>query len=195
MNPYAYDFDFDFEEEDDDDDYIPTDTVPFSFKDTELQAIKDCIRDITLPTWIQRPPINLGEPSHGKLKARQYLTLFTCVFPLIIPEFWYIAPSTDFHNQHFHCFYNVVAATNIIAAFKTSNADADAYTQYFIQYRAAIQHLFPHHPSKPNHHYAMHNGALLKYWGPLPAFSEFPGERMNGMLQNMNTNHHLRMSL
>ncbi|KAF8239983.1 hypothetical protein L208DRAFT_1235520, partial [Tricholoma matsutake] len=54
-----------------------------------------------------------------------------------------------------------------------------------------IQQLFPHRPSKPNHHYTMHNGAHLKYWGPLASFSEFPGEEMNGKLQKMNTNYHL----
>ncbi|KAF8235933.1 hypothetical protein L208DRAFT_1254324, partial [Tricholoma matsutake] len=91
------------------------------------------------------------------------------------------------------CFYNLVAATNIIAAFKTSNADADAHTQHYIQYWSAIQTLFPYRSSKPNHHYAMHNGSLLKYWGPLASLSEFSGERMNGMLQNINTNHHLHM--
>jgi hypothetical protein len=194
-NPYAYDFNYDDDDDDgdDDDSYIPVDSLPFSFTETELQAIRDCIHDITLPTWIQRPPTNLGEPSHGKLKAREYLTLFTCIFPLIIPEFWYITTATNFHRQHFNCFYHVVAATNIVAAYQTSNADADAYTQHYIQYRTAIQQLFPHRPSKPNHHYAMHNGALLKYWGPLASFSEFPGERMNGKLQKMNTNHDLCM--
>ena len=192
-HPVPYDLNSDDEEDGDDSDYIPADTVPFSFTPTELQAIQDCIHDITLPTWIQRPPVNLGEPSHGKLKAREYLTLFTCIFPLIIPEFWYIVAAADFHRQHFQCFYNLVAATNIIAAFKTSNADADAHTQHYIQYRSAIQTLFHYYPSKPNHHYAMHNGSLLKYWGPLASLSEFSGERMNGMLQNINTNHHLRM--
>ena len=195
-NPYAYDFDMDDDDDDDDDDseYIPADTLPFNFTEPQLQAIRDCIRDITLPTWIQRPPINLGEPGHGKLKAREFLTLFTSIFPLIIPEFWYITSATNFHHEHFNCFYHLVAATNIIAAFKTSNADADAYTQHFVQYRTAIQRLFPYHPSKPNHHCAMHNGPLLKYWGPLACFSEFPGERMNGMLQKVNTNHRLGMS-
>ncbi|RDB22345.1 hypothetical protein Hypma_010543 [Hypsizygus marmoreus] len=191
--PMAAPYAFSDDEDDSDDDYIPLDdTIAFHFTDAQLQAIRDCIHDVTLPTWVQRPPTNLGEPSHGKLKAREYLTLFTCVLPLIIPEFWYTPTAPETHQQHFHCFYNLVSATNIISSFKTSNADADAYTEHYIQYRAAIQRLFPHNPSKPNHHYAMHNGALLKYWGPLASFSEFPGERMNGLLQNIKTNHRLR---
>jgi hypothetical protein len=189
--PYSYD---DNDDNDDDPDYVPVDVARFSFKETELQAIRDCIQDITLPTWVHRPPTNLGEKRHGKLKAHEYLSLFTCIFPLIVPEFWYTPTATDTHRDHFLCFYHLVTATNIISAFKTSNADADAYTNHYIQYRTAIQHLFPYRAEKPNHHYAMHNGALLKYWGPLASFSEFPGERMNGMLQGINTNNHLSKS-
>ncbi|KAK7058235.1 hypothetical protein R3P38DRAFT_2496785 [Favolaschia claudopus] len=37
----------------------------------------------------------------------------------------------------------------------------------------------------------MHNEQLLKYWGPLAGLSEFPGERINGMLQKVKTNRHL----
>jgi hypothetical protein len=58
--------------------------LPFAFTESELQEIINCIQNITLPTWDQRPPINIGEPSHGKLKAHEYLSLFTCIFPLVI---------------------------------------------------------------------------------------------------------------
>jgi hypothetical protein len=114
--------------------------------------------------------------------------LFSCIFPLIIPEFWYTTTATETDREHFHCFYHLVAATDIISSLKTSNTHADTYTQHYIQYRTAIQKLFSYRPSKPNHHYAMHNGAQMKYWGPLPSFSEFPGEQMNGMLQGVKTN-------
>ncbi|RDB18249.1 hypothetical protein Hypma_000606 [Hypsizygus marmoreus] len=162
--PYAYDDDDDVDDNNDPD-YVPVDIIPFSFTDAQLQAIRDCISNITLPTWAQRPPLIL---------------------------FWYIPAATDYHCQHFLCFYHLVTSTNIISAFKTSNAYADQYTHHYIQYRTAIQQLFPYCAEKPNHHYGMHNGALLKYWGPLASFSEFPGERMNGMLGSINTNNRLR---
>lgn len=193
-NPYAYDYHEVQEDSDDenDSDYISMANKSFSFTSSQLDSIQSCIYGISLPTWVQRPPINLGEPGHGKLKAREYLTLFTTIFPLIVPEFWYTVDAESINQQHFHCFYHLVAATNIISSFQTSNSQADEYTQHYIQYRSAIQKLFPDHGSKPNHHYAMHNANLLKYWGPLASFSEFPGERMNGMLQKINTNHQIR---
>lgn len=192
---HIYQFDDDMEDDSDSDqEYVPPSGpdiggyLPFDFPDAQLTAIRDCIHNISLPTWTLRPPSNLGEPKHGTLKAREYLMLFSCVFPLIIPEFWHTVDATDFDRKHFLCFYHLVAATNIISSYKTSNADADNYTHHYIQYRAGIQELFSYRPLKPNHHYAMHNAALLKYWGPLASFSEFPGERLNGLLQKTKTN-------
>ena len=46
--------------------------------------IQSCIHDVQLLTWVQRPPSNLGEPSHGKLKAHELLVLFSVIFPLVI---------------------------------------------------------------------------------------------------------------
>lgn len=180
-----------------DPDFIPpisSNQPPFDFSEAQLQAIRTCIQDITLPTWVPRPPTNLGEPSHGKLKAHEYLTLFICIFPLIIPELWHGLNMSDFDNEQLECFHHLVSATNIISSFTTSHAKADQFTQHYIKYRALIQRLYPQFASKPNHHYAMHNGDLMKRWGPLASLSEFFGERVNGMLQNVNTNQKLSKS-
>ncbi|PPQ71131.1 hypothetical protein CVT25_004856 [Psilocybe cyanescens] len=188
QNYHPYSFDDDLEDSDDPD-YIPIDdSVIFKFTDNQVQSIRDYIHDISLPTWAQRPPTNLGELSHGKLKAHEYLTLFSVVFPIIIPEFWYKINATALEQQHFKCFYDLIAAINIISSFKTSNTAADKFMEHYIQYHTGVQQLFPYRAEKPNHHYAMHYGSLLKTWGPMVLFSEFPGERLNGLLQNIRTN-------
>lgn len=84
-----------------------------------------------------------------------------------------------------------MAATNIISSFSTSNDEADAYTFHYLSYRRAIPTLFGNTHSLLNHHYAMHNRELLKWWGPLAALSEFPGEGVNGMFQKISTNKHI----
>lgn len=179
----------------DDDDYIPlADTSIFSFTESQLDMIHTCIKLVSLPTWVQRPPVNLGDASHGKLKAQEYLTLFSVILPLIIPELWHFPLASDNDLQNLECFYHLVVTTNIICSFQTSNEEADVYTQHYVQYRTIIQDLFHHWPALPNHHWALHNGALLKNWGPLPSVSEFPGERLNGMLQKIKTNRQLRKS-
>ncbi|KAI5827401.1 hypothetical protein K523DRAFT_391421 [Schizophyllum commune Tattone D] len=174
-----------------DGEYIPVDLdEPFAFSPHELQFIRTSIRNILRPSSMERPPTNLGEASHGKLKAQVYLTLFTLDFPLILPLLWWRSPD-PIHGHLLGNLHNLVSALNIVSAFETSNEEADKYTAHYTQYPISKRSLFPNHPSRPNHHYAMHIGELLKYWGPLPALSEFPGERMNGMLQKIKTNHHL----
>ncbi|KAJ7243315.1 hypothetical protein C8J57DRAFT_1191865 [Mycena rebaudengoi] len=151
--------------------------------------IRSCIRDVKLPTWVGRPPSNLGEASHGKLKAQELLVLFTVIFPLIIPEIWWKEGNTE--TRLLENFHDLVACTNIISSFSTSDSEADRDMEHYIRYRTSKDELFPDFPSVPNHHFAMHNGDQMKFWGPLPLLSEFPGERMNGMLGKIKTNRHL----
>jgi hypothetical protein len=157
----------------------------FNFTVEELKMIRSCIRDVHLPTWVQRPPTNLGEAKHGKLKAHELLVLFSVIFPLIIPKLWW--GGNEQQERLFQSFCDLVCSTNIIAAYSVTNAEADVYTEHYIKYRASIQQLYGF-GSKPNHHYAMHNGDLLKFWGPLSLLSEFPGERMNGDMGKIKTN-------
>jgi hypothetical protein len=194
QNAYQFDVPDADENDDNDPDYVDPAVLFFHFSDSQIAAIRNCIAEIGLPTWVQRPPANLGEKAHGKLKASELLTLFSCIFPLIIPEFWHLPEATNLDRLHLESFHHLISATNIVCSFKTSNQDADTYTHHYVQYRLSIRNLFPQFKQRPNHHMAMHNGAQMKYWGPLPSLSEFPGERMNGMLQNINTNRRLSKS-
>ncbi|KAF9078096.1 hypothetical protein BDP27DRAFT_1379226 [Rhodocollybia butyracea] len=160
----------------------------FKFKDEQLTAIRLCISKVMLPTWVEKPPRNLGEPKHGKLKAHQYLVLFTVILPLVLPELWHNGDANE--KKMLECFCDLLASTNIMAAYSTSNAEADKYMFHFVKYQKAIKELHPGHPSRPNHHYAMHNSDQLKFWGPLSTLSEFPGERLNGELGDIPTNNH-----
>ena len=179
------------DDDDDDDEFVGVDdSSVFNISKVELQAIQTSIQDVELPTWVARPPKNLGDANHGKLKAQEYLTLFSVILPLIIPELWHTAAATYTEKQNLQSFYHLVIATNIICSFRTSNTEADIYTDHYIKYRKIIQHIFPYWSSTPNHHWAMHNAAILKYWGPLPALSEFAGEQLIGMLQKIQTNGH-----
>jgi len=155
-----------------------------------LSKIHECIAGANIPTWIARPPRNLGEKSHGKLKADQWLTLFTIFLPLILPEIWLASRKT--HDAALlNNFYDLVKCTNIVCSYSASNFSADDYLYHYIKYRQSSKTLFPGVTTRPNHHYAMHNAELMKFWGPLPMISEFPYEQHNGTLQKIKTNWHI----
>jgi hypothetical protein len=175
-------------EDADDLEYIPKSTNLFEFTAHQLGQIRLCIQNIFLPSWVERPPRNLGEKSHGKLKAHEYFVLFAVIFPLIMPELWITAGEEE--KRHLECFCHLVASTNISMSYTTSNSEADKYTEHYVQYCNMIKSLYPSWASRPNHHYGMHIGDLLKFWGPLACLSEFPGERLNGELASIQTNNH-----
>lgn len=178
------------EDDNRDTNYIPgLSDKPFNFTPNQLAKIRHCIQTVRLPTWVHRPPGNLGEKRHGKLTAQDVLILFTAIFPLVIPEIW--DGDTLFDAQLLNNFYDLVASTNIVASYTTSIAEADRYMEHFTRYRISMGQLFPFFASLPNHHYAMHNGQLLKHWGPMASLSEFPGERALGVFQRIKTNRHL----
>ncbi|KAJ3511686.1 hypothetical protein NMY22_g15575 [Coprinellus aureogranulatus] len=144
---------------------------PQVFTTCEMQFLREGLADIVTPSYLARLPTNFGEKSHGKLKADQWLVAFGIFFPLILPELW----SSDGTKRKLDLLDNLehlVACTNIVCAHSVTNEEADRYTNL------------------PNHHYAMHNGPLMKFWGPLIKLSEYPYETHNGMLQRINTNYH-----
>lgn len=160
------------------------------FNEEALSKIYECITNAVVPTWITRLPQNLGEKSHGKLKADQWYTLFTIFLPMVLPELW-LASGKHHDSALLDNFHDLVMCTNIIGSYTTSNAAADNYLHHYIRYRQTSKILFPIVATRPNHHFAMHNAELMKFWGPLPMLSEFPFEQHNGTLQKINTNWHI----
>jgi hypothetical protein len=160
------------------------------FDATTMSKIHACISNVVIPSWIARPPVNLGEKSHGKLKADNWLTLFTIFLPLVLPEIW-LASTSKHHEALLDNFYDLVTCTNLVCSHIVSSASADKYLNQYIKYRLSSRHLFPNINTRPNHHYAMHNADLMKFWGPLIKISEFAYERHNGTLQRIKTNAHI----
>lgn len=174
-------------------DYRPTpdpEFVSFKFSKDELARIHACLSKVVIPSWVDRPPTNLGESSHGKLKADQWLVLFSIFLPLILPELWLSSP-TDLSNTLLDNFYDLVCCTNIVCSYSVTPESPSTYLEHYVSYRKSTQVLFPSVPSRPNHHFAMHNAEMMKFWGPLMRLSEFAGERHNGKLQKIKTNNHL----
>jgi hypothetical protein len=54
----------------------------------ELRQIQADIQGTTRPCWQRAPPSNLGEPSHGKLKADQWRTLIEFDIPASLVKLW-----------------------------------------------------------------------------------------------------------
>ena len=166
--------------------------VPCFLSGDVLVAIRTCLTDTPIPTWMERPPTNLGEKRHGKLKADSWLVLFLYFLPLTLLELWTRDDCSEHDKAMLDNFCHLAAATHIVCAHSTSANLADKFGELYRLYRLSARSLFPHAASVPNHHYSMHIPDLMKFWGPLMRISEFSGERYIGILQQMKTNGHIR---
>lgn len=176
------------EEENGDKEFFAVPEDAFEMSTQQIRAIQLCIRNVWLPSWVERPPQNLGESKHGKLKAHQLHVLFSVIFPLIIPELWFNGDEVE--QRRLANFCNLVASLNILGSYSASNGDADMFTQHYHSYLQSKQELYPDFHSLPNHHFAYHYPDQIKFWGPMSTISEFPGEKLNGELANIPTNKH-----
>jgi hypothetical protein len=174
-------------ETDDDASYLPSGC---SFTKEQILLICEFISQIHLPTYIKCPPRNLGEKKHGKLQAIDYITLFSFIFPIALPIIWQTFPHGSCEHRMLENFVYLVAATNIIIAYSTTDAEADCFTHYYVQYQETVHMVQSDYKSKPNDHYAMHTAAMLKQWGPLAELGEFGGEQTNRRLGDILTNNH-----
>lgn len=110
----------------------------YNFTKDEVNLIHQCIREVTWPTHLSRLPNNLGEKKHGKLKAIDYLHLFTMIYPLVLPEIW-LRDATQQSTALFNNFVSLIAATNIISSYSISSTDPDAFMQHYVSYRRSLE--------------------------------------------------------
>jgi len=158
------------------------------FSKDQIARIRAAIADSYLPSWIDRPPSNLGEKAHGKLKADNWHVLFSILFVFSLPEMW-LLQDTKTSLKLLDNFYDLAGCTNILFNYTTSSRAAKIFSNLYNSYHTTLSELFPGAGLVPNHHYALHLGMLMEHWGPLIRVSEFGGERVIGQLQQIKTNH------
>lgn len=84
-------------------------------------------------------------------------------------------------------FVHLVCAVDLAARRSTNQERIDKYDHHMLEYLTSLRKLFDHH-LVPNHHLSLHLKECLELFGPVFAWWGFPFERINGMLQRLNTN-------
>ncbi|KAK4698216.1 hypothetical protein P7C70_g8067, partial [Phenoliferia sp. Uapishka_3] len=157
----------------------------------DVKYVRKVIEEVTLPTWVTRVPQNIGEPSHGRLKADEWFILFSVHLSVALVDLWTSPQSTRRQDALLQNFHHLVSAVHLSTRYSTSNSDAKQYLDHILQYRQTIRKLWPAQNSVPNHHLAVHTHKLLERLGPTPAYSAWAGERTNGILASTHNNGHL----
>jgi len=163
-----------------------------TFDAEEIEFIRQGLAEMIVPAGFDLPPLNIGEKKHGKLKAKHWYNLFCPLLPHSLIELWTKSPSPR-RSALLQNYCDLAISTIQASSFTTSSALADSFLHHFVAYRKSLKDLWPNLPSVPNHHYAMHLCAQMKFWGPPMLLSEFPFESAIGVAQDISTNSHYGM--
>jgi hypothetical protein len=166
---------------------------------SEIEEIRSYIDQLLTPTWMTSVPSNIGESSHGKLKADQWRALGTTHLLLSLIRLWGFngndSPRSARCLEILDVTVSLISAVIIATSRTVTPASASAFKKHMLDYINGIKHLFPDYRFHPNHHMSLHISELLLLFGPVHSWWTFAFERLIGNLQRMPSNGKIGMFL
>ncbi|MBW0473236.1 hypothetical protein O181_012951 [Austropuccinia psidii MF-1] len=165
-------------------DYIPSELDISALSDHEikgeaLEHLQQIISDTIIPLSWTRVPLKMGSPSHGSLKAAEWVLLYKVYIKILILSQQtsldeHNSPNTqrkmgqseELANEVTKNTFHLISAINIATSWTFSMDDATAFAEHWKKLRLSNQHLFPKQKSQPNHHFSDHIPELFQLWGP-----------------------------
>ena len=162
----------------------------------ELTRLQKFLTQVKRPSWHTPIPQNLGEASHGKLKADQWRSAIEFDVTAAIAHVWSHDRPRFEDEERVQQRKMLVEATILLAtaiqwatSYRTSKMHAARYMHCMVAYLNILKKLYPTISWRPNHHAALHIGPHLLRFGPMHGWWMFVYERVIGLLQKTNTNH------
>ncbi|KAI0355756.1 hypothetical protein OH77DRAFT_1402810 [Trametes cingulata] len=143
-----------------------------------------------LPSWIERPPANFGSAAHGKLKADHWRTICTISMVITLIRVWSSSSASAGDRKVLENFTHLVVAVDLAARRSMNSERARLFDYHMAEYLRTLRELFDH-DLVPNHHLSLHLTACLLLFGPVRGWWGYPFEWFNGIIQRLNTNHHI----
>jgi hypothetical protein len=128
----------------------PQETLSWSkFSPELLGELQDLINETIIPSDWTRVPKNIGEASHGSLKAAEWLLLYKLYIPMlmIINQ----SGSNPFPDDIINNTLHLISALNISTSWTTNSQSCSDFTRHWTKYRQISKKMFPDIDSKPNH--------------------------------------------
>ncbi|KAI0646436.1 hypothetical protein C8Q79DRAFT_926401 [Trametes meyenii] len=152
-----------------------------------VDVIRADIKNIVLPSWIERLPSNFGSVAHGKLKADQWRVVCTVSLTVTLVRLWGTASASQKDRLLLDNFVHLVTAVDLATRRSMTRERALAFDHHMLLYLQGLREIFSH-DLVPNHHLSLHLVTCLLMFRPVHGWWAFPFERYNGLLQSINTN-------
>ncbi|KAI0362926.1 hypothetical protein BV20DRAFT_1074530 [Pilatotrama ljubarskyi] len=155
-----------------------------------IRVLRSDMASTYLPSWIERPPANFGSPSHGKLKADHWRTICTINMVITLVRVWTSSTAAAGDRRVLENFIHLAIAVDLATRRSMDPERVRLFDFHMAEYLRTLLELFDH-DLVPNHHLALHLSACLLLFGPVRGWWGYPFERFNGIIQRLNTNHHI----
>ena len=162
----------------------------------DLEAIQNDIAAMICPRWHTAPPANLGQVSHGKLKADEWRSCFEFDIPvslLCIETQWIVSgkQTNEYGAKLVHSILLLATVICWVTSHRTLTKHIENYTKTMKAYLETLKDLRPNKHYRPNHVNALLVGNYLRLYGPVWGWWMFPFERVIGDLQCSSMNYQL----
>lgn len=161
----------------------------------DLKAIRDDIAATIRPSWHAAPPPNIGQASHGKLKADEWRSCFEFDIPVSLLRIETRRSASGKQDESraklVHSTFLLAIAIRWATSHRTSAMHVEKYTETMKAYLETLRDLRPTERFRPNHTNALLISRYLHLYGPVRGWWMFPFERVIGDLQRSNTNNKL----
>ena len=155
--------------------------------------IRDDIATTVRPSWHASPPSNLGQVSHGKLKADEWRSLFEFDIPVSLIRIETRRSASGKETNEYRA--KLVQSTFLLAtairwatSHHMSATNIDKYKSGMKDYLKTLKELWPTQRFRPNLINSLLVADYLRLYGPIRGWWMFPFERVIGNLQRPSTN-------
>ncbi|KZV63965.1 hypothetical protein PENSPDRAFT_589077, partial [Peniophora sp. CONT] len=153
-----------------------------------MLCIRDVIERTILPDFIDRVPLDWGTKGRGKLTGGQWRVLSQIYFPIaLIPE-WGVPSASAYLQEVLNTHMHLVDAMYITDLLELSQEQSYEYDTSMLSHVTEKMRLFKDVALVPYDHLAVHNGDVLRDYGPSATHNGSYYERYIRHLHSFNIN-------
>nr|OBZ69640.1 hypothetical protein A0H81_10344 [Grifola frondosa] len=154
-----------------------------------MQRIRDVIRDLITPSWLNSVPHNFGDSAAGTVKADEWRTLITIHLPLALISLWgfdvvgYPPNHSPRLREILDHTMSLVSATTLVSKRVMTRARADAFLENMALYIRDLKVVHPSAKHLPNHHMSLHIHSFLLLFGPFSTTGQLESTMLQSFIQ------------
>ncbi|KAJ3506586.1 hypothetical protein NLJ89_g6792 [Agrocybe chaxingu] len=153
-----------------------------------LEAIREDMSKLNLPSWTTRAPKHPGEVRWGKFKADEWKSFCLVNLPITLVRLWGSKPRESRYYKMLQNYMDLITAVKLVNLRTVTEQHISTYETCMRRYLVGLRDLYPSTPITPYQHLSLHFPDLLRRFGPTHSWRCYAFERYNGIIQHIPSN-------